>query len=53
VAAARARSRFAAQQHYQERYRPPDITGSIAGRMSKRAAAEDDDRLPSAVPGND
>jgi hypothetical protein len=48
VAAARARSRFAAQ----ERYRP-DITGSIAGRMPRRAAAEDDDRLPSAVPGND
>jgi hypothetical protein len=52
VAAARARSRFAVQQHYQERYRS-DTTGSIAGRMPKREAAEDDDRLPSAVPGND
>jgi hypothetical protein len=51
VAAARARSRFAAQP-YQERYRP-DITGSIAGRMPQRAAAEGNDRLPSAVPGND
>jgi hypothetical protein len=50
VAAARARNRFAAQQ---QRYRNPDITGSIAGRMPKRDAAEDDDRLPSAVPGND
>jgi len=53
VAAARARGRFAAQQHYQERYRNPDVTGSIAGRIPKRAAAEDDDSLPSAVPGND
>jgi hypothetical protein len=52
VAAARARTRFATQ-HYQERYRNPDITGSIAGRMPKRAAAEDDNSLPSAVPGND
>jgi hypothetical protein len=51
VAAARARSRFASQP-YQERYRR-DITGSIAGRTPRRAAAEDDDRLPSAVPGND
>jgi hypothetical protein len=51
VAAARARSRFAAQQPYQARYHP-DITGSIAGRIPQRAAAEDD-RLPSAVPGND
>jgi len=50
--AARARSRFAAQQPYRERYRP-DVTGSIAGRMRKRDATEDDDRLPSAVPGND
>jgi hypothetical protein len=53
AAAEHARSRFAAQQHYQERYRGPEITGSIAGRMPKRDAAEDDDRLPSAVPGND
>jgi hypothetical protein len=52
VAAARARSRFAAQQSYQARYRP-DITGSIAVRMPQRAAAEDNDRLPSAMPGND
>ena len=53
AAAARARSRFAAQRPYQERYRNPDITGSIAGRVQKRDTAEDDDRLPSAVPGND
>ena len=52
VAAARARSRFAAQ-HDQERYRGPDITGSIAVRLPKRDAAEDDDRAPSAVPGDD
>jgi len=53
AAAARARSRFAAQRPYQERYRNPDITGSIAGRVLKRDTAEDDDSLPSAVPGND
>ena len=52
VAAARARSRFAAQ-HYQERYRNPDITGSIVRGTPKRDAAEDDDRLPNAAPGND
>jgi hypothetical protein len=52
AAAARARSRFAAQ-HDQQRYRSPDITGSIAARLPKRDAAEDDDREPSAVPGND
>ena len=53
VAAERARTRFATQRHFQERYRNPDITGSIAGRTSKRAAAEDDDSLPNAMPGND
>jgi Extensin-like protein C-terminus len=52
VAAERARSRFAVQP-YQGRYRDPDITGSIAGRTPRREAAEDDDRLPSAMPGND
>jgi Extensin-like protein C-terminus len=52
VAAARARSRFAAQ-HDQARYRSPEITGSITVRLPKRDAAEDDDRMPSAVPGND
>jgi len=52
VAAARARSRFAGQ-HYQERYRNPDITGSIPGRIPRREAAEDDDSLPNAAPGND
>ena len=53
AAAARARSRFAAQRPYQERYRNPDITGSIAGRVLRRDTAEDDDSLPSAEPRND
>jgi hypothetical protein len=51
LTAARARSPFAAQ-HDQQRYPSPDITGSIAARLPKRAA-EDDDRMPRAVPGND
>ena len=52
VAAARARSRLAAQR-YQERYRGPDITGSIASPAHRRKLGEDDDRLPSAVAGED
>jgi len=48
VAAARAGGRFAAQ-----RYGDPGVTGSIAGRSHRREAAEDDDRRPSAIAGED
>jgi hypothetical protein len=60
VAAARAGGRFAVQ-HYGDRYgdrssgrsSDPDVTGSIASRTHHRAAGEDDDRLLSAVAGED
>jgi hypothetical protein len=54
VAAARARSQFAAQ-HPGERYGDASVTGSITPRPHKRAsdAAEDSDSLPDAVPGDD
>jgi Extensin-like protein C-terminus len=53
VAAARARSQFAAQ-HPGERYGDPGVTGSISARLHKHAPdAEDDDRLPDAVAGDD
>jgi hypothetical protein len=60
VAAARAGGRFAAQR-YGDRYgdrssdrsSDPGVTGSIASRTHRRAAAEDDDRLPRAVAGDD
>jgi len=56
VAAARAGGRFAAQHYgdrYGERSSDPGVTGSIASRTHRRAAAEDDDRRPSAVAGDD
>jgi Extensin-like protein C-terminus len=56
VAAARAGGRFAAQRYgdrYGDRNSDPGVTGSIASRAHRRAGAEDDDRLPSAVAGND
>jgi Extensin-like protein C-terminus len=52
VAAARAGGRFAAQR-YGDRYGNPGVTGSIAGRPGRREAAEDDDRLPRALAGDD
>jgi Extensin-like protein C-terminus len=52
VAAARAGGRFAAQR-YGERYGDPGVTGSIASRSHRREAAEDDDRRPSAIAGED
>jgi hypothetical protein len=52
VAAARAGGHFAAQ-HYNNRYNDTGITGSIAGRSGRREAAEDDDRRPNAVAGDD
>jgi Extensin-like protein C-terminus len=48
VAAARAGGRFAAH-----RYSDPGVTGSIANRAHRREAAEDDDRLPKALAGED
>ena len=51
VAAARARSQFAAQ-HYGDRYRDTGVTGSIRHRQGE-AAADDDDGLPDAEPGAD
>ncbi len=51
VAAARVRSRFAAQ-HYGD----PNVTGSIKGKTHDRPlgySSEDDDSLPEAVPGED
>jgi hypothetical protein len=48
VAAARAGGRFATH-----RYGDPGVTGSIANRPRRREAAEDDDRLPKALAGED
>jgi len=51
VAAARAGGRFAAQ-----RYGDPGVTGSIKDKTHSRPlgySREDDDRLPSAVAGDD
>jgi hypothetical protein len=47
IAAARA-GHFAAH-----RYGDPGVTGSIASRAHRREAAEDDDRLPKALAGED
>jgi hypothetical protein len=52
VAAARAGGRFAAQR-YGNGYSDPGVTGSIAGRSHQGEAAEDDDRRPSAIAGED
>ncbi|MGA8699057.1 MAG: extensin family protein, partial [Xanthobacteraceae bacterium] len=52
VAAARAGGRFAAQ-HYSNSYADPGVTGSIASRSHRREAAEDDDRRPNAIAGDD
>jgi hypothetical protein len=52
VAAARAGGRFAAHR-YGNGYSDPGVTGSIAGRSHRREAAEDDDRRPSAIAGED
>jgi Extensin-like protein C-terminus len=52
VAAARAGGRFAVQR-YGDRSGDPGVTGSIASRTHRRAIAEDDDRLPRAVAGDD
>jgi hypothetical protein len=52
VAAARAGGHFAAQ-HFGNRNADPGVTGSIAGRSGRREAAEDDDRRPSAIAGDD
>jgi hypothetical protein len=52
VAAARAGGRFAAQR-YGNDYADPGVTGSIASRSHRREAAEDDDRRPNAVAGDD
>jgi len=51
VAAARAGGRFATQR-YGDRS-DPAVTGSIASRPRRREAAEDDERRPSAVAGED
>jgi Extensin-like protein C-terminus len=51
VAAARARSQYAAQHHYY-----PGTTGSIRAKLSRPSPAysgRDDDRLPIAEPGDD
>jgi hypothetical protein len=52
VAAARAGAHFAAQR-YGNSSADPGVTGSIARRSGRREAAEDDDRRPSAVAGDD
>ena len=52
VAAARAGGHFAAQR-YGNGYSDPGVTGSIVGRSHRREAAEDDDRRPSAIAGED
>ena len=55
VAAARARSQFAAQ-HYGEHYGDSGVTGSIKTKRPSSASGysgEDDDSLPDAVPGDD
>ena len=52
VAAARAGGgRFAAR--YGNRPSDPSVTGSIGGRSGRREAADDDDRRPSAIAGDD
>jgi extensin-like protein len=51
AAAARAGGRFAAQR-YGNSYADPGVTGSIASRH-RREAAEDDDRRPNAMAGDD
>jgi hypothetical protein len=56
VAAARAGGRFAVQRYgdrSSDRSSDPGVTGSIASRTHRRAAAEDDDRLPRALAGDD
>jgi Extensin-like protein C-terminus len=52
VAAARAGGRFAAR-HFGNNYADPGVTGSIARRSGRREAAEDDNRRPTAVAGDD
>jgi hypothetical protein len=52
VAAARAAGHFAAHP-YGNNYGDPGVTGSIAGRSSRREAPQDDDRRPNAVAGDD
>jgi hypothetical protein len=55
VAAARAGGRFAAQR-YGDRYSDPGVTGTIKDKTHSRPlgySSEDDDRLPSAVAGDD
>jgi hypothetical protein len=55
VAAARAGGRFAAQR-YGDRYGDPGVTGTIKDKTHSRPlgySSEDDDRLPSAVAGDD
>jgi hypothetical protein len=54
VVAERARARFAAQR-YGDHSSEPGVTGSIKVKSARRApaAAEDDDSLPLAVPGED
>jgi hypothetical protein len=48
VAAARARSQYAAEHHY------PGVTGSIKAKQSRSSPrGEDDDRFPAAEPGDD
>jgi len=52
VAAARAGGRFAAQ-HLGNNHADPGVTGSIVTRSGRREAADDDDRRPNAVAGDD
>jgi hypothetical protein len=52
VAAARAGGHFAAHP-YGNNYTDPGVTGSIVGRSGRREAAEDDDRRPNAIAGDD
>jgi hypothetical protein len=55
VAAARSGGRFAAQR-YGDRYGDPGVTGTIKDKTHSRPlgySKEDDDRLPSAVAGDD
>jgi hypothetical protein len=52
VAAARAGGRFAAE-HYSNSYADPGVTGSIVSRSHRHEAAEDDDRRPNAIAGDD
>jgi hypothetical protein len=56
VAAARAGGRFAAHRYGDrpsDRFNNSGVTGSIASRPHRREVGEDDDRLPSAVAGED